>query len=197
MTIWFVNFLVACLLIVAIPVVVADEEKAPVAPCECSPATLPTVALDDLLESVSRKSNKEFLVDSRTPAEVVVGKIDWRDVTYLLLHTVLRNNELAAVTVHGVVNVVPVGAIRRYPLPMLYEDDETIADDEWVTRIMRPKKAAANMMVPILRPLLPQQGFLSAHPQSNTLMAVARYANARRIAEMVHEMDKHAVESTE
>jgi general secretion pathway protein D len=197
MKIGFVRSLVAIFLVVLIPVVMADEGKAPEVPCECAPSTLPTVLLGDLLESVSGKSNKEFLVDSRVAAEVVIGQYDWRDVTYPLLHTVLRNNELAAVTVQGVVNVVPVAAIRQYPLPVLYEDDATMADDEWVTRIMRPKKAGAAMLVPVLRPLVPQQGLLSANPQSNTLMAIARYANAKRIAEMVHDMDEHTSESTE
>lgn len=192
----FVVSLAACFLFV-VPAVMAEEGQASIAPCECAPPTLPIVALGDLLESVSRNSNREFLVDSRVPADVVIGQFDWHDVTDRLLHTVLRNNELAAVTVQGVVNVVPVATIRQYPLPVLYEDDENMADDEWVMRIMRPKKLGAPMMVAILRSLLPQQGYLSAHPQSNTLMAVARYANARRIAEMVQDMDDHTSESTE
>ena len=183
--------LIACFLVVLVPVVLAEEAGAPETACETAPSASPTVALVDLLELVSRKSNKEFLIDSRAPADVVVGQFDWHDVTYPLLHTILRNNELAAVTLQGKVNIVPVVAIRQYPLPIIYEDDDTIADDEWVTRIMRPKKAPATMMVPVLRPLLPQQGLLSAVPHSNTLTIVGRYANVKRIAEMVQDMDDH------
>ena len=193
----YTKSLIACVLVVLVLGVMAEEAGGQETPCENAPSALPTIALNDLLESVGRKSNKEFLVDSRVPAEVVIGQMDRRDITYPLLHSVLRNNELAAVTVQGVVNIVPVRNVRNYPLPVLYEDDSTIADDEWVTRIMRPKRAGAAMMVPILRPLVPRQGYLSGNPQSNTLMIVARYANARRIAEMVQDMDEHTAESTE
>ena len=200
MKIGLVRSLVAIFLVVLIPVVVADEGKAPEAPCECAPSTLPTAVLGDLLESVSRKSNKEFLVDSRVAAEVVIGQVNWRDISYPLLHTVLRNNELAAVTVQGVRKCrtsVPVKFVRQYPVARYYtRTTATIADDEWVTRIMRPEKADAAMMVPVLRPLLPQQGLLSAIPQSNTLTVVARYANAKRIAEMVQDMDEHTADPT-
>ena len=191
------KLLVACVLIVLVIDGLAEEAGGQETPCNNAPSALPTIALADLLESVASKSKREFLVDSRVPAEVVIGQMDWRDITYPLLHSVLRNNELAAVTVQGVVNIFPVRFVRQYPLPVLYEDDSTIADDEWVTRIMRPKNAATTMMVPILRPLLPQHGHLSANSQSNTLTIVDRYANTRRIAELVQDMDEHTPESTE
>ena len=121
-----------------------------------------------------------------------MGQRDWRDVTYRELHTVLSNNELAAVTVEGLVNIVPVNSIRQYPLPVLQGYDDRIADGQWVTLVIKPERAGAVTMVPLLRPLLPPQGHLAAVGQSNTLTVVARYANARRIAEMVREIDKPA-----
>ena len=194
MILGFTRPLVACLLIGTVPVAMADETGAPETPCKIALSALPTIAISDLLESVARKSGTEFLVDSRVPAEVVIGQLDWQDVSYELLHTILRNNELAAVTVQGKVNVVPVDAIRQYPLPILDEDHVAFADDEWVMKIMRPKRVKATFMVPILRPLLPKQGHLVGVPQSNTLTIIGRYANVRRIVEMVEDMDEHTPE---
>ena len=193
----FTKLVFACFLISAVPAVMAQDSGAPENECERAPSALPTIELNDLLDSVSRNSNMEFLVDNQVAAEVVIGQLDWHDVTYPLLHSILRNNELAAVTVQGVVNIVPVNAIRQYPLPVLYEDDDTIADDEWLTRIMRPKRMGANVMVPIIRPLLPPQGYLSWEPQSNTLTIVARYENTRRVVEIAEDMDEHAAEDLE
>ncbi len=183
---------VAWLAIVAAFGAWAEESAAPDVTCVEAPSKLPTVPLSDLLESVSTRSKKEFLVDARVPAEIVVGQRDWRDVTYRELHTVLSNNELAAVTVEGLVNIVPVNSIRQYPLPVLQGYDDRIADGQWVTLVIKPERAGAVTMVPLLRPLLPPQGHLAAVGQSNTLTVVARYANARRIAEMVREIDKPA-----
>lgn len=182
----FVSFLIA-----NSPTVTAQEANASVVPDAPAPTAFPTVVLSDLLNSVAKKSGKEFLVDNRVPAEVVIGQLDWRDVTYPVLHTVLRNNELAAVNVQGKVSVVPVDAVRQYALPVLYENDESRSDDEWVTRVLRPRNADAAMKVPVFRPLLPRQGHLSAIPDSNTLTIVARYANTERIAELVEDMDTH------
>ena len=147
--------LVVFLLVILSPATWADKTRP--APDAAPPSALPTVSLTELLESVATKSGQEFLIDSRVQADVVVGQLDWRDITYPVLHTVLRNNELAAVTVQGKVNIVPVDAIRQYALPVLLANDQTFADDEWVSRLVRPQNADASMMVPVFRPLLGQQ----------------------------------------
>ena len=67
-----------------------------------------------------------------------------------------------------------------------------MADDEWVTRTVRLQHIDAVQTVPLLRPLLPQQGHLAAVPASNTLILVDRYGNTRRVLELLRAMDKPA-----
>jgi general secretion pathway protein D len=148
-----------------------------------------TADLADLLSEVGRKSNKQFLVDMRVPAKVVVGTLDPQRVTYPLLLSILRNNGCTAVTVQGMVNIVPAPGVRTYALPIVNKDDNSIADDEYITRIIRLKQAEAAQLVPILRPLLPQEGHLAAMQPSNSLIIVDRYANVKRIAELVQSLD--------
>ena len=156
------------------------------------PAAFPTVKLEDLLEAVGNKSGKTFLVDAQVPATVVVGQPRIRDITYPVFLKVLRNNALAAVSGADTTTIVPVARIRQYPLPLLFEDDAAIDAEEWVTRVVRLEHAAATQLVPILRPLLPQQGHLAAHVDANALMIVDRYANVRRIAQMAMALDVSA-----
>lgn len=153
-----------------------------------SPA-YPTVSLADVLKSVSKKSDRVFLVDAAVPARVIVGQLDNADVNYSSLLVILRNNGLAAVTIDDVTNVVPLATIRQFPLPILFAADDSVADEEWVTRVIHLENAAANMMVPIMRPLLPQQGHLVAHPATNTIVIVDRYANAQRVATLIEDLD--------
>jgi type II secretory pathway component GspD/PulD (secretin) len=150
--------------------------------------SFPTADLADLLREVERKSSKSFLVDARVPEKVVVGTYDPKRVTYPVLLSILRNNGCAAVTVQGVVNVIPYAGVRTYPLPILNKDG-SIADDDWITRIIRVKQADAAQLVPILRPLLPQEAHLAAMSPSNSLIIADRYANVKRITEIVQALD--------
>jgi general secretion pathway protein D len=66
---------------------------------------------------------------------------------------------------------------------------ENLADDTYVTATMHLKSASAVMIVPILRPLLPQQAHLAAYTCGNTLMIVDRFANYKRIEALVRSLD--------
>lgn len=156
-----------------------------------------TVALDDVLDGVARREGVTFTVAAPVPVRIVVGQLDPDEITYAQLHTVLRNNALAAVAVEDVINIVPMQTIRQYPLPTLTEPDDSIADDQWVTWLYRTKRGQATMFVPIVRPILPQQGHLVAHPQSGTILIVDRYANVLRVVELIREMDENSTEMPE
>ncbi len=155
------------------------------------------VELDRVLDGVARSEGLAFAVSAQAPVYIVVGQLDPDEINYDQLHTVLTNNGLAAVAVEDIVNIVPVGTIRQYPLPTLTEPDDAIADDQWVTWVYRAERAIPRMVVPIVRPLLPQQGHLAAHPQSNTLLIVDRYANALRVVALIEDMDENSTEVSE
>jgi general secretion pathway protein D len=118
--------------------------------------------------------------------------VDVASIDYPLLLAILRNNALAAVTLQGVVNIVPDANIRSYALPTVLEDDPAMADDEWVTRLVKLNQLDPGRAVSALRPLLPQQGELAAVPGSNTLILVDRYGNSRRLIELLRTLDPPA-----
>ncbi len=177
--------LFACLF-VAFPAAAQDEGQA-----------RETVALDDVLDGVARREGLTFTVAAPVPVSIVVGQLDPDEITYAQLHTVLTNNFLAAVAVEDVINIVPMQTIRQYPLPTLSEPDDSIADDQWVTWLYQTQRGRATMFVPIVRPILPQQGHLVAHPQSGTILIVDRYANVLRVVELIREMDENSAEMPE
>ncbi len=170
-------------LLIATPITAAEEQD------QSEVASLPTIPLADILDAVSKKSGKKFLIDARSPREVVVGQLSPQQVTYSSLLIILRNNELAAVTIGDVVNIVAGGHIRAYPLPIVNEDDDSIDGEEWVTRVIQVKNAPAAHLVPIMRPIMPTAGHLAANQESNTILIVDRYANVKRITELILGMD--------
>jgi general secretion pathway protein D len=150
---------------------------------------LPTVPLQPLLDRVSRESKKQFLVDGRVGPEIFLGGARQEDVTYPLLLSILRANGFGTVEIEGRVNVIPQFEVRFYATPIVQNDDNRVAADEWVTRIVTTTNVDAALLVPILRPLLPQAAHLAAVPP-NHLIVMDRYANVQRITAIVRSLDQ-------
>jgi membrane-bound lytic murein transglycosylase A len=149
-----------------------------------------TVELQALLDTLARTTGQRFLVAQSVPAQLRGGSFDATAATYPLLLGLLRNNALAAVRLQGVVNIVPEAQIRSYALPVVTQDDESIPDDEWVTRTIVLKNEVAESLVRSLRPMVPQSGFLLAAPDNRAIVVVDRYANTRRLLQTVRAIDK-------
>ena len=180
----------------------AEAQRAPEAapPIPAGPP-LPTVSLESLVDRVARSSKKSFLIDSRAAQQVFLGSIKPEDVNYPTLLAILRTNGMAATTIEGRVNIVPLFEIRTLAVPLVQNDDQSIPADEWVSRILTTNKKEASSMVPILRPLLPAAAHLSAMCGScepgaqnctncRQLIIVDRYANVQRISAIVKMLDQ-------
>lgn len=144
-------FTAFCLGVLLSPYSSALDEPATPAAEQHASATFPAVELQPLLQRVAETAKKRFLVDSRVPAMVTIGTVDPKAVSYSMLLTILRNNGLAAFTQEGLVNIVPVEAIRSLPVPTIQHNDDSIPNDEWVTRVVQIQYISAVQLVPILR----------------------------------------------
>lgn len=158
---------------------------------------MPRESLEEILSAVAERENLDFVLDVRVPAEVVVGQVRVRDLTYPVLLTVLANNGLAAITIGDVVSIVPVTVVRQHALPLLTEPDNAVADMEWISWVMQLQHVPAAETVPIVRPLLPQAGHLSANPTSNSILIVDRYANVQRVTKILRQLDAAAARAAD
>ena len=150
-----------------------------------------TVPLSSLIATVAQKTGKKFVLDPRVRAGVTLIGEEPSSVTYNELLTILATYGYIAVQTGGYVLVVPDADARIEPLPLL-TDGEKLPDDEYVTAVFHVKSLFAGWFVPILRPLLPQQGHLAALLCTNDLVIVDRFANVRRIESVVKAMDTGA-----
>lgn len=148
------------------------------------------ISLSDLITATTANTDRQFLVDVRAPADVVVGPSVPRNPSYGAFLSILRNNGLAAVTVGGITSVIPVDEVRQFPLPEFDENDSSLHDEEWVTHIIVIRNARAQHLIPILRPLLPKAGHLAAHPDSSAVLIVDRAGNVRRVTELIARIDE-------
>jgi type II secretory pathway component GspD/PulD (secretin) len=145
--------------------------------------------LVQLIEAVSKKTGKNFILDPRVAGNAVLVGIDPTKLTYADLLTVLQVNGYAAVESGGLVRVIPDSIGRSAPSPLIDGNDKH-PDAEIVTRVIKVKSIPSPQIVPILRSLLPQSAHLAAFQCTNELLIVDTYANVRRIESIVASMDK-------
>jgi general secretion pathway protein D len=155
------------------------------------------VPLIEVVEAVARRSQKRFIVDPRLAGNVRVPGLDIRKTTFRELQAILRVHGFATVEVEGTTSVVPDANLRSMPIPVIDRNPANIGDDDAVMKIVGTGKLDAVMLVPLLRPLLPQYAHLAAEKSTNSLIIVARYGNIKAIESLIRELEKRPTDSRE
>jgi general secretion pathway protein D len=162
-----------------------------------SPAPAVRSHLQHLLEIVARTTKKQFIVAGAAP-EISWYGMDDSAVSYPVLLMILADNNLTAVEDNGVVNIIPLPNVRSYPtLTLSARDLETahVPDEQVISVLIHLEHIDGAKLVPILRPLIPQWGHLSASTETNTLIMTGSFANTRRIAYIVRSLDDQPLAS--
>ncbi|MBE9564532.1 MAG: type II secretion system secretin GspD, partial [Proteobacteria bacterium] len=89
----------------------------------------------------------------------------------------------------SVIKIVPQVNAKQGPLP-LSQKNTKYADDELITKIIRLDHVPASQLVPILRPLVPQQGHLAAYNPTNTLIITDHAGNISRLMKIISGVDR-------
>jgi general secretion pathway protein D len=143
-----------------------------------------------LIETVSEATGRNFVIDPRVKAKVTVvssrpmNKAD----LYQVFLSILQVHGYSAVQVGDVTKIVPDVNAKQGPVPVT-EPAHPGNGDELVTRVIKVENVPAAQLVPILRPLIPQQGHLAAYAASNTLVVSDRAANVERIIKIIKRID--------
>jgi general secretion pathway protein D len=146
-----------------------------------------TTALSTILAAVAKSSGKKFIVDPRVRADVQLLQ-NPASLTYDDFLMLIQVHGFAAVTNGDYVRVVPDANIRHMAIPTVVGDTHPLA--EYVTRVVSVKSVPAAMLVPLLRPLIPQQGHLVALPCTNNLIVVDTFGNVQRLEKIIQSLDR-------
>ena len=147
-----------------------------------------SLALTQLIAVVAKKSGRKFLVDPRVQGDALIVGQDPATLSYADLLAILQVHGFAAVEAGSHVRIVPDANARQLPVP-LATGNETHPDAEYVARIIPIKNLPAAMLVPLLRPLLPQQAHMVAVTCTNVLMIVDTFGNVKRLERLVQQLD--------
>jgi len=102
--------------------------------------------------------------------------------------SVLQVHGYSAVPAGDLIKIVPDVTAKQGPVPILGED--TDSSDQLVTQVVPVINVPAAQLVPILRPMVPQQGHLAAYAATNSLIITDRSSNIQRLMEIIRRIDK-------
>lgn len=140
-----------------------------------------------VIGTISEMTGRNFIVDPRVKGRVTV--ISNRPMDADELYQVF----LSILNVHGF-SAVPVGdAIKIIPAVNAKQDAQPLwggEGDESVTRLIQVENIEAAQLVPVLRPLLPQESHLAAYAPTNVLIVSSSAVNVDKVVSMVRQIDQ-------
>lgn len=145
-----------------------------------------------LISTVSKFTGKNFIIDPRVKAKVTVVSSNTMspEEVYEVFLSVLQVHGYAAVPTGTVIKIVPAVNAKQGPLPLVTNKGKTGSGDELITKIVRLNHVPAAQLVPILRPLVPQQGHLAAYAPTNTLIITDHAGNIQRLVKIIAGVDR-------
>jgi general secretion pathway protein D len=146
------------------------------------------IPIHSVIRAVAKRTGKKFIIDSRVNGNVQLIGEEAGNVTYSDLLTILEVQGFTAVEGGGFVRVIPEAIVRQSALPLV-AGTAAYPDAQYVAAVIPVRKAPAASLVPILRPLLPQQAQLAAAICSNAILMVDTYANIKRIESIIATLD--------
>lgn len=145
-----------------------------------------------VINSVSQITGKNFIIDPRVKGKVTVissKPLDEEEV-YQVFLSILQVHGFATVPTKNAIKIIPDATAKQNATPLIRGDEEP--GDQLVTRVLQINYINAAQLVPILRPLVAQQGHLAAYAATNVLIISDRASNIGRIDRIIHQIDRES-----
>lgn len=169
---------------------------APFARAQTITFNLKDAEIATVIGTIAEITGKNFIIDPRVKgkATVISSRPMSKDEAYQVFLSLLEVHGFATVEVGKTIKVVPDVNAKQSSTGVSSLDHPGIGD-EIVTQVIPVEYVIAAQLVPILRPLVPQQGHLVAYAPSNVLIISDRAANINRLVELIRRIDKPSADS--
>ncbi len=143
-----------------------------------------------VINSVSQITGKNFIIDPRVKGKVTVVSSKPLNETevYNVFLSILQVHGFSTVPTENAIKIIPDATAKQSSAPISAASGNP--GDQLITRVLTIKHINAAQLVPILRPLVAQQGHLAAYPATNVLIISDRASNILRIDRIIAQMDK-------
>ncbi len=154
--------------------------------------------IQEFIKFVADVTGTTMVVDPNVKGKVRV--ISSKPVTqselYDLFLSILDVQGFTAVRSGQVIRIVPSKDARSSPVPLM-DEQSPVGNAEYVTQVIRLDNISAAKLIPVLRPLVPQQAHMAAYAPSNAIIISDIRSNIGRIVDIIERMDRSAIQTTE
>jgi len=155
--------------------------------------------IQELIRFVAKASERTIIVDPKVKGKVQVisaNPVNAEEL-YALFLSILEIHGFAAVDSGDITRIIPSKDARAAPVPVIRDQESLSTSSEIVTQVIQLENISAQKLIPVLRPLVPQQGHMAAYGPSNAIIISDTMANINRIRQVIESIDLSAVEKTE
>lgn len=139
----------------------------------------------DFIDQVAEISGETFVVDPRVKGQVTViskAPLGLAEV-YQLFLSVMSTHGFSVLTQGDQSRIVPSSEARSTA------NSGRGAADDMQTELIQVQHSSVNELIPLIRPLVPQNGHLAAVAAANALIISDRRGNIERIRELINSLD--------
>lgn len=154
--------------------------------------------LEEVVRFVAQATGKTIIVDPKAKGrvQVISSQPLNQEQLYDLFLSILDVNGFAAVESGGVLRIIPSRDARSSGAPVVSGHRQR-ENSEIVTEVIQLKNIAATTLIPVLRPLAPQEAHMAAYAQSNAIIVSDTASNIASIRAVIERIDRAAVGETE
>ena len=154
--------------------------------------------INELVRYVAKSLDKTIIVDPKVKGKVkvITSNSVNAEQMYDLFLSILEVHGFAAVESGDVIRVIPSKNARTSPVPVK-TDNKGESGSAIITQVIQLENISAAKLIPVLRPLAPQQAHMAAYAPSNAIIISDTAANIRRIRSVIKKIDLSAVQKTD
>jgi len=154
--------------------------------------------LEEVVRFVAQATGKTIIVDPKAKGrvQVISSQPLNQQQLYDLFLTILDVNGFTALESGGVIRIMPSRDARSSGAPVVSGNKQR-DNSEIVTEVIQLRNISAATLIPVLRPLAPQQAHMAAYGPSNAIIISDMASNIASIRAVIERIDKAAVGETE
>lgn len=144
-----------------------------------------------VIQTISQLTGKNFIVDPRVQGNITIisNKPMSTNELYQVFLSMLQVLNYAAIPSGEVTKIVPMVQAKEYG-GHLSSRAHPGYGDEVVVQVVPVDNVSASQLVPVLRPLLPEWGSMTAYDPANTLILAGSASSVNRLVAIIHNMDQ-------
>lgn len=155
--------------------------------------------IDAVVQAFAEFLGRNVIVDPRVRGKMTLetARPVSRAQALDLLRVSLRGHGFAMIDSQGLMRVLPEADAKLQAVPLARPTDPRApggaqAGEQLQTRVFQLRHELAAALVPVLRPLIPANNTITAHPGSNALIVTDYASNMPRIGGIIESLDRPA-----